>query len=280
LIVRKVAEMREQLDRELVRTQHFQNAIQHRRSLRLECLRLDKQMLEAQGKVKALEEELEVPLNVHRWRFLEGTNPEAFQMIKMTHALRTKCMVKISALRRARNELQRARMESEAIGHHLVSSTTAENTAAFDLYNDVLKQKSRQLDTLESQVIEQQPYLDESKSNVEVMRAQIRDAKGAFYSEKTSLNDLIARSNLLRKSEGQAIVPHRSFIGGGFPAFPSLARTSFDSPTATSDQSMVTSRSSVIVVPKLSANAPLIPRGWNPTRKPLQPRFPAAAHPK
>lgn len=38
-------------------------------------------MLEEQIKVRALSEELENPMNVHRWRKLEGTDPEKFEII-------------------------------------------------------------------------------------------------------------------------------------------------------------------------------------------------------
>jgi len=44
--------------------------------LKKEVLHLQKELLEERTKVKALSEELENPMNVHRWRKLEGTDPE------------------------------------------------------------------------------------------------------------------------------------------------------------------------------------------------------------
>ncbi len=40
--------------------------------------------------VKALTEELENPLNVHRWRRLEGTDPQAYEMIIKIQTLQKK----------------------------------------------------------------------------------------------------------------------------------------------------------------------------------------------
>jgi chromosome segregation ATPase len=41
------------------------------------------QIIQEQMRIKALEEELENPINVHRWRKLEGSNPQAFDMLQM-----------------------------------------------------------------------------------------------------------------------------------------------------------------------------------------------------
>jgi hypothetical protein len=40
--------------------------------------------------VRALSEELENPLNVHRWRKLEGTDPQAYEMIIKIQTLQKK----------------------------------------------------------------------------------------------------------------------------------------------------------------------------------------------
>ena len=45
-------------------------------------LKLDKELLEQQQKVKFLSDELEKPLNVHRWRKLECTDPETYELIQ------------------------------------------------------------------------------------------------------------------------------------------------------------------------------------------------------
>ena len=43
--------------------------------LKREVFRLQKDLLQEKTKVKALSEELENPMNVHRWRKLEGSDP-------------------------------------------------------------------------------------------------------------------------------------------------------------------------------------------------------------
>lgn len=48
---------------------------------------LQKELIEEKLKVKALSEELENPMNVHRWRKLEGTESEAYEMITKIQTL-------------------------------------------------------------------------------------------------------------------------------------------------------------------------------------------------
>ena len=48
---------------------------------------LHKELIEERLKVKALSEELENPMNVHRWRKLEGTESEVYEMITKMHTL-------------------------------------------------------------------------------------------------------------------------------------------------------------------------------------------------
>jgi len=50
--------------------------------LKREVFRLQKDLLQEKTKVKALSEELENPMNVHRWRKLEGSDPATYEMIQ------------------------------------------------------------------------------------------------------------------------------------------------------------------------------------------------------
>jgi chromosome segregation ATPase len=55
---------------------------------------LQKSLLEERTKVKALSEELENPMNEHRWRKLEGNDPTAYEMILRTQKLQRRLIKK------------------------------------------------------------------------------------------------------------------------------------------------------------------------------------------
>mmetsp|Transcript_149356 Transcript_149356/g.479643 ORF Transcript_149356/g.479643 Transcript_149356/m.479643 type:complete len:841 (-) Transcript_149356:40-2562(-) len=56
-------------------------------SLKREIHHLTKMLLREQTKAKALQEELENPMNVHRWRELEGSDPATYEMIQKVKSL-------------------------------------------------------------------------------------------------------------------------------------------------------------------------------------------------
>merc|ERR1719203_574741 len=55
--------------------------------LKREIHHLTKTLLREETKAKALQEELENPMNVHRWRELEGSDPATYEMIQKVKSL-------------------------------------------------------------------------------------------------------------------------------------------------------------------------------------------------
>merc|ERR1711972_487094 len=56
-------------------------------SLKRKVHHLNKTLLREETKAKALQEELENPMNVHRWRELEGSDPATYEMIQKVKQL-------------------------------------------------------------------------------------------------------------------------------------------------------------------------------------------------
>merc|ERR1712050_682134 len=55
--------------------------------LKREIHHLNKTLLREETKARALQEELENPMNVHRWRELEGSDPATYEMIQKVKSL-------------------------------------------------------------------------------------------------------------------------------------------------------------------------------------------------
>eukprot|EP00644_Phytophthora_capsici_P011802 jgi/Phyca11/106436/e_gw1.12.65.1 len=60
--------------------------LSHEGVLKQELFRLEKELLQEKTKIRALSEELDHPLNVHRWRKLVGSDPKRFEMIRKLQA--------------------------------------------------------------------------------------------------------------------------------------------------------------------------------------------------
>jgi len=63
-------------------------------ALKREVHHLSKELLREEAKAKALQEELDNPMNVHRWRQLEGSNPATYEMILKVKTLQKRLIAK------------------------------------------------------------------------------------------------------------------------------------------------------------------------------------------
>merc|ERR1712023_110073 len=63
-------------------------------TLRNEVYQLNRELLQERTKVRALSEELENPMNVHRWRKLEGSDPAMYELIQKVRTLQKRLISK------------------------------------------------------------------------------------------------------------------------------------------------------------------------------------------
>lgn len=53
----------------------------------MQIIHLQRDLTKEKLKVTALEEEVQTPLNLHRWRKLQGSDPDKMQLIERIHIL-------------------------------------------------------------------------------------------------------------------------------------------------------------------------------------------------
>merc|ERR1712137_308793 len=85
--VRDVATLKAQIRAAKAEVGHAKTQVTNVESLKREVHHLNKVLLREESKAKALQEELENPMNVHRWRELEGSDPATYEMIMKVKSL-------------------------------------------------------------------------------------------------------------------------------------------------------------------------------------------------
>ena len=63
-------------------------------ALKKEVLKLERDLMQQKSRNKVLQLELENPLNVHRWRRLEGKDPETLELIQKINNLQKRLISK------------------------------------------------------------------------------------------------------------------------------------------------------------------------------------------
>lgn len=67
--------------------------------LRAEIHNLTRELTESRLKVKALSEEIEKPMNIHRWRKLEATDSSTFDMMTKIQSIQKRLIAKTEEVR-------------------------------------------------------------------------------------------------------------------------------------------------------------------------------------
>jgi len=269
-LIHKIKQTKGYLESELSTQKTLLENTLHYGHLQKEFLHIQRALLLEQGKVRALEDELEKPINVHRWRFLEATNPDLMQMIKMKQALQNTLTIKTEFTRRLNNRLNRIIENTKRAEKHISKSTTGEITDAIDFFEKMLVQKLQQLQQLQEQIYGTKPNVEVLKESVDVTREELRDTKSDLYEEKTKV-DRIRMSNVVQKRIEERTHPtpytEYRFIGGGFAiSNPSRSVSMIDNAKTNNP----------LILPKVSStkSPKLLPKGWNPSREPLKPFLP------
>lgn len=138
------------------------------------------QVTQEKMRIKALEEELKNPINVHRWRKLEGSNPQAFEMLQMLHSLQKKLISKT----KEEKEKQEAIEIKEKLYLHLKAMLAKQvGPEATEQCNDfvkALKEKKLQLRHMDTELNMYQAQVREYKHSIGELNYGLADIKKKF----------------------------------------------------------------------------------------------------
>ncbi|KJP85768.1 hypothetical protein AK88_04584 [Plasmodium fragile] len=88
-------------------------------STKLQINSLKKELINEQNKVKTLSEELEKPINIHRWRNIEGNDPTAFDLIEKLRCVQKKLIEKTEESMKKNSIIQLRTKECEQLQQQL-----------------------------------------------------------------------------------------------------------------------------------------------------------------
>ncbi|EFN51138.1 hypothetical protein CHLNCDRAFT_141344 [Chlorella variabilis] len=168
--------------------------------LRREVHHLNRELLAERSKVKALGEELESPLNVHRWRKLEGADPGAYEMVLKVQALQRRLIAKTEEVVEKDlliQDKERLYLELKSI---LARQPGPEAAEQLNLYQASLREKSKQMKGLASELNMYQAQarcpsccggggagVQEYKYEIERLQREMGEVKRRYFEQKRGL---------------------------------------------------------------------------------------------
>mmetsp|Transcript_9329 Transcript_9329/g.13814 ORF Transcript_9329/g.13814 Transcript_9329/m.13814 type:complete len:914 (-) Transcript_9329:14-2755(-) len=194
----------------------LQNEVATIGDLKREIHHLQRQVFEQQTKVKALSEELENPMNVHRWRKLEGSDPQQYEMILKLQSLQKRLITKTEEVMEKEKKLAEKQKVVDDLKVILKRQPGPELAEQLNLYQDKFRKNESKMKTVTSEL--NMYMFKNQKSNYELERVsrELSELRKSYYDLKKKEQARVAKkqnskSMTLTRPPGQ-----KQFIGGGF----------------------------------------------------------------
>ncbi|XP_078588943.1 cilia- and flagella-associated protein 58-like [Branchiostoma floridae x Branchiostoma japonicum] len=188
--------------------------------LRREVYHIQRELLRERTRCKALEEELENPMNIHRWRKLEGSDPSTYEMIQKIQTLQKRLIQKTEEVVEKELLIQEKEKLYVELKHILARQPGPEVAEQLQIYQQALKEKNKQLKSMASELNMYDSQNSEYKYEIERLARELQDVKKKYFMQKKKEQQQKERERALQQAGAPIIQPQRTdqprFTGGGF----------------------------------------------------------------
>ena len=173
-------------DTQLLRSELFalKSSITNLDALKAETFALQRELLHERTKVRALSEELDNQMNVHRWRKLEGSDPNTYSMIQRSHKLQ-KALIKKTEEVAAKDALiqqkEKLYVELRAI---LARQPGPEVAEQLNLYQANLAEKTKQLKSMSAELALHRQQVSDLKIDQEGLGTKLAGVKKRYFAAR------------------------------------------------------------------------------------------------
>ncbi|KAF5397258.1 cilia- and flagella-associated protein 58 [Paragonimus heterotremus] len=204
--------------------------------LKTEVHRVQRELVRERTRAKALEEELQNPVNVHRWRKLEiyyfdgwrefsllpeGSDPSTYEMILKIQALQKRLISKTEEVVEKELLIQEKEKLYVELKHILARQPGPEVAEQLNIYQMMIKEKTKQIKSMAAEMNLYENQIVQYKGELDILNRELQDLKKKYFSQKKRQmdpdlfeNSNVNKSKMLkpqRDNDGQA-----KFTGGGF----------------------------------------------------------------
>merc|ERR1711981_1120496 len=152
--------------------------------LRKEVYHLQRELLQERTKVKALSEELENPMNVHRWRKLEGSDPATYEMIQKVKTLQKRLISKteeavekdLAIQEKEKLYLEMRNLLSKQPGPEVVEEVAKQQQS--------LKERTKGMKAMAAELNMYHAQLNDYKDEIERLTKELQDTKRRYFEQR------------------------------------------------------------------------------------------------
>ena len=217
----KVHELRTSLRASLARIRYVEE-------LKRQIATLQRQVIQERTKVKALFEELQNPMNVHRWRKMEGSDPQEYENILKLQTLQRRLIAKTEELRQKAGAIKEKETQYGELKTILARQPGPEIAEQLSVFHDNIVRRSSQMKAMDEELRASTTQVDEYRLELDRLQSELAQVKQKYFTLKSQNAVLVkdrqaamtAAQPRLEGDSGHFVVrqplnQHR-FAGGGF----------------------------------------------------------------
>ncbi|TGZ62126.1 hypothetical protein CRM22_007607 [Opisthorchis felineus] len=152
--------------------------------LKAEVHRVQRELVRQRTRAKALEEELENPVNVHRWRKLEGSDPSTYEMILKIQALQKRLISKTEEVVEKELLIQEKEKLYVELKHILARQPGPEVAEQLNIYQTVIRDKTKQIKAMAAEMTLYENQIGQYKGELEILNLEMQDLKKRYFQQK------------------------------------------------------------------------------------------------
>ncbi|KAL0811267.1 hypothetical protein ABMA28_009685 [Loxostege sticticalis] len=162
--------------------------IENMTDLRLEVFNLERELGRERLRVRALEEALETPLNVHRWRKLQGTDPESVQLTAKLRLTQKKVLKQSELLVLKDRELKETRNLYSAVKDMLALQPSPEIQQTLNRTQRALAQRTTKMKCLIAELSMREKQVTDLRLELDRVNDDLHSFKQKYYEMKRALD--------------------------------------------------------------------------------------------
>jgi len=187
--------------------------------LKSEIHNLQKELIDEKLKVRGLSEALEDPMNVHRWRKLEGTDSDTYEMITKIQTLQKRLISKTEECVEKDVVVEQKEKSLNELREMMKRQPSLEDAKMLSTYEQTLKQKRRQMKGMAAELNMYQAQVNEYKYENERLVREMNETKRKYFESKK--REQVVREHIQNEKEQKAQrinvnLPDKRYVGGGF----------------------------------------------------------------
>lgn len=189
-------------------------------------LKVNRLLTEERARVRALTEELSKPVNVHRWRRLEGSQPALLDEIAKVQMLQKKLIAKCDECVRKSSEFKKKEAEYTQLRCRLARMPGPEAADDLALYCENIEKRKAQITTMKNDLHGVELHTEVLTEEVRQLNEELWEVKNKFMKTKTQHDLLLRERNVMQRTWGVlAPAAHAAMYQKAILNLPARAKT-------------------------------------------------------